>query len=122
MLRELPKKSQPAGEPERRWFFSHEMDLILWMAADGKPNSFQLAYDKYRGEHLISWSAEKGTRHYAVDDGEAISNNQQTPLLHANGAVDAHKVLTAFCAEAIEVPAAIREFVEARLRELGTGG
>ena len=118
MLRELPKKSQPKDEPLRRWFFSHEMDLILWAGEDGHPSSFQLAYDKYRGEHLVSWSKDKGTRHYSVDDGEATSNNKKTPLLHANGAIDAEKVLASFRAEAIELPDDVRELVEARLMEI----
>ncbi len=119
MLRELPKRSQPNGEPERRWFFSHEMDLIVWVGPDGLPTAFQLAYDKYRGEHLVSWSATKGLIHYAVDDGEQAWGMGQTPLLHANGAINPESLLASFRAEAINVPTVLREFVEARLRQIG---
>ncbi len=118
MLRELPKKSHVPDQPQRRWFFSQQMDLIVWVGSDGQPTAFQLAYDKYRGEHLVSWSVVKGIKHYVVDDGESGSGSKQTPLLHANGAINGLKVLAGFRAEAIEIPAVIRDFVEARLQEI----
>ena len=56
-LRELPRVRQVAGEPRRRWFHGHEMDLVVWEGEDGAPLGFQLAYDKHRDEHSITWRA-----------------------------------------------------------------
>ena len=69
-MREIPDVEQVPGEPRRRWFFSHEQDLIVWFGADGAPVGFQLAYGKYRHERALRWKAGKGFTHDAVDDGE----------------------------------------------------
>lgn len=45
MLRELANVRQVAGEPRRRWFFCHEIDLVLFEDEQGIC-AFQLAYDK----------------------------------------------------------------------------
>ena len=90
------------------------MDLIVWIGITGEPTSFQLAYDKYRGEHLVSMGTDKGAKHFSVDDGEQSLSRKHVPTLHANGAIDSLKLLTSFRAEVIKLPAAIREFVEAR--------
>jgi len=34
-MREIPDVQQVPGEPRRRWFFSHEQDLIVWFGEDG---------------------------------------------------------------------------------------
>ena len=59
-LRELPRVRQVAGEPRRRWFHGHEMDLVVWEGEDGAPLGFQLAYDKHRDGHSITWRAGHG--------------------------------------------------------------
>ena len=60
VLRELPRVQQVPGEPRRRWFHGHEMDLVVWEGADGAPIGFQLAYDKHRNEHSIESRAGRG--------------------------------------------------------------
>jgi hypothetical protein len=60
VLREVLNVQQVAGEPPRRWFFSHQQDLWVWFGEDGVPVAFQLAYGKYRDERAIRWKAGRG--------------------------------------------------------------
>jgi hypothetical protein len=116
-LRELPRVQQVAGEPRRRWFHDHEMDLVLWEGEDGQPVGFQLAYDKHRNEHSIEWRAGRGFTHYQVDDGEAAALSKETPFLYLDGAFQRDRVLAAFLAAAASLPPGIAGFVAGRLRE-----
>lgn len=117
MLRELPDTPQIAGEPRRRWFFCHELDLVVWFDEAGEPCGFQLAYDKYRGEHSISWKAGTGYRHFLVDDGEGSALNSETPLLYADGPFHPDRVLDRLIALAGDLPDDIVHFVVDKLRE-----
>lgn len=117
MLRELPNTRQVEGEPPRKWFFSHLLDLVVWFDPTGIPCAFQLAYDKYNGEHSVSWHYERGYSHYAVDDGESKAGYSQTPFLYANGPFKKNAVLEQFLALSDELPPAIAELVEVKLRE-----
>ena len=117
MLRELKKVQQVTGEPKRRWFFAHELDLVVWEEEDGSVSGFQLAYDKHRNEHSISWQKDRGYSHYVVDDGEPVAGANHTPFLYMDGPFESHRVLELFLATSSEVPANIVACVEARLRE-----
>ena len=117
MLHEVRNVYQVPGEPRRRWFFSHEQDLIVWFGEDGTPVGFQLSYGKYRNEHAIRWKAGKGYVHYGVDDGEGAGVVKQAPILVADGVFPAASVLKRFRELAGDMPADIVEFVCARLRE-----
>ncbi len=117
MLRELRNTKQIEGEPRRRWFFSHELDLVVWFDRNGMPCAFQLAYDKYRGEHSISWNPERGFRHFVVDDGEPRVGCNDTPFLYANGPFQLDRVLRQFVALSAELPADISRFVIHKLVE-----
>ncbi len=116
-LRELPRVQQVNGEPRRRWFHGHEMDLVVWEDGDGEPVGFQLAYDKHRNEHSIAWRAGQGFTHYQVDDGEAAALSKETPFLYLDGAFQRDRVLEQFLAAADSLPPVIAGFVAARLRE-----
>ena len=116
-LRELPRVQQVAGEPRRRWFHGHEMDLVVWEGEDGVPVAFQLAYDKHRNEHSIAWRTGRGFTHYQVDDGEAAPLSKETPFLYLDGAFPRDRVLADFLAAAEALPPAIAGFVAGRLRE-----
>lgn len=119
MLRELPDTPQVPGEPPRRWFFCHEIDLVVWFDAVGGPCAFQLAYDKYGGERSIAWKAERGFRHFRVDDGEGGALSNDTPFLYADGPFPRDRVLDRFLALSAELPADIAGFVARKLREFG---
>lgn len=116
MLREIRNVVQVEGELRRRWFFSHEQDLIVWFAADGTPTAFQLAYGKYHDEHALRWKAGLGYAHYAVDDGEAQPSGKEAPVLEADGAFPASRVLARFPGLSAEVPEDIVRFVAERIR------
>ncbi len=117
MLREIRNVHQVPGEPRRRWFFSHEQDLLVWFGPDGRPVAFQLAYAKHRDERAIRWKAGQGFAHHRVDDGESASLWKEAPLLYPDGAFDATGVLEQFLALSRELPPFVVEFVSARLRE-----
>ena len=117
MLRELPNTKQVEGEPPRKWYFSHDLDLVVWFDPAGIPCAFQLAYNKYRGEHSISWHFERGYRHYVVDDGERHSGCFETPFLYANGPFNRDAVLERFLAQSGGLPVSVAELVAEKLRE-----
>jgi hypothetical protein len=117
MLLEVRNVDQVPGEPRRRWFFSHEQDLLVWFDDDGTPVAFQLSYGKYRNEHAIRWKVNRGFAHYTVDDGESGAVSSQAPILVADGAFEAAQVLRRFRELSAEMPQDIVEFVCARLRE-----
>lgn len=117
MLLEIRNVHQEPGEPPRRWWFSHEQDLLVWFGDDGTPVAFQLAYGKYRDEHAIRWKVNSGFSHYRVDDGETTAFGFGAPLLMAGGDFDAPQVLKRFRELSAEMPRDIADFVAARLRE-----
>src|SRR5437868_2870169 len=115
MLKELPPKKQVEGEPIRRWFFSHQQDLIVWLDDNSSIRGFQLCYDKYESEHAITWRRDIGFTHSTVDDGES-SGGRGTPFLYPNGACNIPPILAVFLEISIEVPPDIAAFVAERLR------
>ena len=121
MLRELPPKKKVPGEKHRRWFFSHELDLVVWLDDAEKPIGVQLAYGKYRNEHSISWHVHKGFRHYVVDEGNPLPGESETPLLRESGAFIAAPVIDLFRSLSIEMPAYIARFVIEKLSAYPAG-
>jgi hypothetical protein len=117
MLRELKNTKQVEGESPRKWYFSYELDLLVWFDQTGAPCAFQLAYDKYKGEHSIAWHAERGYSHYTVDDGERRAGDFETPLLYANGPFRKKAVLEKFLDLSGELPSPVTEFVAEKLRK-----
>ena len=119
MLLEVLNVRQVPGESRRRWFFSHEMDLMVWFDADDNPTAFQLCYGKYHNERAIRWKTGRGFAHYRVDHGTSEHGRigGGTPFLIAGGVFEAPRVLQKFGELSDRVPAFIREFVSARLRE-----
>lgn len=117
MLREIRNTAQVEGEPPRRWFFSHEQDLLVWFGPDGKPSAFQLAYGKYHDEHALRWKASVGFSHYVVDDGEHGPVGKDAPVLEPDGDFPAAKVLRRFLELSGEMPQEIVTFVAQRIRE-----
>ena len=117
MLTELPSNKQVPGERKRRWFFCHDLDLVVWFDDKDHPVAFQLAYDKYRDERSITWDTEKGYRHYAVDEGNPFAGKTQTPLLFADGVFDANRIIDLFKSLATEMPPDIATFVLHKLSD-----
>ena len=118
MLREIVPTAQHPGEPLRRWFYSADFDLYVWQDEAGDILAFQLCYDKGRGEHALYWKRDKGFSHLRVLDGEGRGLSSETPILVADGIFDSAPVLSAFLAEAGDMPAAIRDFVAGHMGPL----
>ena len=101
LLRELAPK-HVRKEPRRRWFWSARSDLIVWLSDDGTVLGFQFCYDKDWIEHALTWMADGGFSHMRVDTGPM---NRAAPLLVANGALDAPRILELFLRDCAVVPA-----------------
>lgn len=93
-MKEITDVRQIAGEPQRRWFSSNEMDLIVWLDEQQQLIGFELCYDKLHSEHALVWNAEQGLRHMAVDDGEGRAGKYKaSPILISNGLIDWPRLL-----------------------------
>jgi hypothetical protein len=119
MLREISTPRQIRNEPRRRWFTSPNIDLFVWVNDQNLPTGFQLCYDKLHREHALTWTEEHGYSHMAIDGGESrAARYKGTPILRVNGAVDARQILEDFRREAMSLPEAFVQLIEARVTEL----
>jgi hypothetical protein len=118
MLREIQARQLP-GEPPRRWFTSPDIDLFVWLGADGAPTGFQLCYDKQRREHALTWTQAAGFTHMGVDGGESRPGRYKgTPILVANGAIDFDAILEQLRSQASAIPFPFLELVETKVGDL----
>lgn len=119
MLSEISSERQVAGDENRRWFISPNIDLYIWVNDGGTPIGFQFCYDKRFWEHSLSWTEQAGYNHTAIDGGESRSSRHKgSPILVANGAFKASRILDEFRQEAQALPSAFTQFVEAKISEL----
>lgn len=119
MLREISTARQVPGEDKRRWFTSSNIDLFVWVNDGGAPIGFQLCYDKQFREHALTWTEEVGFSHMAIDGGESRpARYKGAPILVANGAVDARRILDEFRQEARSLPAEFVQFIEVKVSQL----
>ena len=116
MLREIEPSRQVPGDPKRRWFTSPAIDLYIWLDDDDSPSGFQLCYDKESREHALTWTEEHGFSHMAVDAGESRTGRHKgSPILVANGFIDAPRILEQFRSEAQSLPHELARLVEAKI-------
>lgn len=118
MLRELSSARQVPGEPKRRWFSSARCDLIVWVRDDDSADGFQFCYDKDTREHALTWTQGRGFSHTAVDPGDSPARHKGTPILVADGAFDANRILEIFQAEAQSLPPEYATLISRKLRQL----
>jgi hypothetical protein len=117
MLREITWVSQVDGEPRRRWFCDHDIDLIVWQEA-GNVVGFQLCYGKTRSEQALSWQSTGGYTHSRVDAGDCRpGRHKATPILVPGGDFDAFRVAGDFLLKSIAIEPSISAFVYAKLLE-----
>ena len=117
MLREYLPARQIPGDPPRRWFASEKSDLIVWLADNDVPIGFQFCYDKDFREHALTWMRDRGFSHTGIDAGGSAPHHKGSPLLVADGVVDAPRILALFLAENDLVPTDLAQFVSDKLRE-----
>lgn len=117
-LREITHLRGDAS-PGRRWFASHDLDLIVWTQPGGRIGGFQLCYDKLREEKALTWREGRGFLHNRVDTGEdSEGGHKGTPVLEAAVPVDAEALLERFRVAAPPLPMTVRTFVEEKLQTL----
>lgn len=118
MLREIAAR-QVQGDPPRRWFESSKCDLIVWLSEDKTPRGFQFCYDKDDWEHALTWFEGLGFSHMRIDTaGGVFAHGRGTPLLVADGTLDAARISEVFQAESKLVPPEYGELVSMKLQEL----
>lgn len=111
-MKELVNVRQIPGELKRRWFFSKDFDLIVWLSDDQGFAGFELCYDKRRNEHSIVWSKDGGFLHMAVDDGEQRPGNfKSSPIMVSDGLFDVARIRSAFLEASQALPSEIAHYV-----------
>jgi hypothetical protein len=116
MLREITAVAQNKPGFHRRWFEGKYFDLFTWQDASGAYTSFQLCYDVEHDERAFSWNAKHGFFHDGVEESEDLTRGQPAILTHG-GKLDAGEVLPHLEAEALNLPADVRELVFGKIRE-----
>ena len=114
MLTEMQDVRQVPGEGRRRWFTDDRLDLTVWY--DGAEIAgFQLAYDPGGTPRALTWERGRGYLHTGVDEGDDPGHVKGSPILVADGALDARRLCDEFWerAQALERPLAL--FVHGRL-------
>lgn len=116
-LRELVNVRQVPGESPRRWFTSKEMELIVWLGAQGQPHGFQLCFGR-RGddERALTYWPGRGLSASVIDEKADPIGIKGSPTLEPNASVDLGRVRAQFAAASDELPADVRALVT---RELG---
>ena len=116
-LLELKSSQQPIDGRRRRWFYSPDMDLVVWYEADDSISGFELYYDKNVREHVFIWQSEGGFTHLAVDDGEQkpVLEYKEAPILIPDGHVDAGHIKGLFEASCDGLPAELLTLVRSKL-------
>src|SRR6266487_841895 len=118
MLREVLIVEQNDPALRRRWFESDYFDLFIWQGLDGALVGFQLCYDVELNERALVWSNPRGFYHDGVDHGDGMGGELgQAPILVRDGKFDSGTVVPRFEREAAQIPAVVRDFVLAKMRE-----
>lgn len=116
LMYEIRKVRQNKGEPFRRWFFSHDLDLIVWYE-NNCFYGFQLCYDVQGDQHAITWFIDRGFTHTRVDAGDTVPGKPRTPILLPNGFFDNVRIANQFKKAAMRIDARVSEIVYRLLME-----
>lgn len=119
MLREVLVVEQKDPSLKRRWFESDYFDLFIWQDLGGAFAGFQLCYDVELNERALVWNGAEGFYHDGVDhgDSEPGAGSGQAPIMVRDGKFDSGTVVPRFESEALQIPADVRDFVLAKMRE-----
>lgn len=108
--------------PQRRWFSSPTVDLIVWFDGQGALRSFRLCYDKQGRERAVTWN-EGRLAHASVDKAEDRDPLSLKPIdvLINDIEFDTEEILKHFASVRAQVPVMVARFVEEKLRERTVG-
>ncbi len=110
LMHEIRKVRQNKGEPFRRWFFSNDLDLVVWYK-DNTIYGFQLCYDVQGNQRALTWFIDKGFTHNKVDEGDTVPGKPKTAILLPDGIFDNVKIANQFEKASIRIDANVREIV-----------
>jgi hypothetical protein len=120
MLREVSHVSADSDDGLRRCFADEQLHLLVWYEADKSICGFELTYENASGPRVLRWLPGPGFSHAVVEDRESHR------FLHASAVlVECREAVSAdlpdrFRAAAGLIPQVEREFVEAKLGEIGS--
>jgi hypothetical protein len=119
MLREVLIVEQNEPSLKRRWFENDYFDLFIWQDSVGAFVRFQLCYDVEMNERALVWSQPEGFYHDGVDHGDGGPGDErgQAPIFVRDGKFDPGTVVPRFERESARIPADVRDFVLAKMRE-----
>ncbi len=113
MLYEIKGIEQKEKDIKRRWFFDHNLDLLVWIKKrNNEITGFQLCYDKEHNPHALTWLREKGFSHNKIDrETGKIGRRRGVPMLVQDGFFDIDRVSKEFRKMSAELEKNISEFV-----------
>ena len=118
MFKEVLIVEQSDPSLKRRWFESDYFDLFTWQDSGGAFVRFQLCYDVELNERALVWIGDEGFYHDGVDHGDGPGGGLgQAPILVRDGKFDSGTVVPLFEQESAQMPADVRDFILARMRE-----
>jgi hypothetical protein len=116
MLIEVTNTREIEGEPRRRWFWDHAVDLYVWYDDAGEVVQFQICYDKGPNEKALNWNRGTGLSHRGVDDGESgVFRMKSTPILTGRSELDLVAVRRVFEPAAGRLEYDLHEFILQKL-------
>jgi hypothetical protein len=101
----------------RRWFYSPQIDLIVWANEANALVAFEFYYDKAVDEHVLIWHQDSGFTHMAVEDGEQkpVLQYKQAPILVADGHCDLDRIRGLFQDSCEDLPSEVVQVVHQAL-------
>ncbi len=118
LLREIQNVKQVAGDCRRKWFSDHYFDLIVWYEQDNvEILGFQLCYDISNKMRALTWKGTSGYTHQIIDDGEALSNHNLTPVCLSGGSFDKTVILDIFKKSSKNLESHLVRFIVTKLSQ-----
>lgn len=110
--------SQTEGNRDiRDWYYSDQMDFIVWHNREKGITNYQICYGKPLDEHVLSWRGQTGFSHSKISDGEEVAGNYKAaPIERPDGEVDYQLILNAFESESEHIPNHFKAFALASLK------
>ena len=117
MLTELKGISQKKEMYHRRWFEDDYFELIVWEDRKHGIHGFQLCYERYGNERILTWKADTGFDHEKIDDSRAMGSMPATAILVPDGLFPADRIIERFRKSAANIDEGIAAFVIGKLVE-----
>lgn len=118
MLYEIKNVEQREAYLRRRWFFDHQVDLLVWLDPKEEIHGFQLCYDKDDNPHALTWFEDKGYGHNKVDESDdSLGRRRGSPILVADGVFESDRVAKIFKELSNDIEERISKFVYDKIIE-----